>query len=332
MRIVEHCLPYSNPEMQVQINALREAFSVDTSKEFELKPTLGLRSPAMESHPTPPSTNSGPVSAPLFSTPNWTNGGGGAAGPTDPLSVAAAAAVSRTLTPSSEYASPFDHPTSAAAAAVGITSQPTTLPYANGAAAAYALPPRTNYPVQQPLSLVTANPSSYGATLDPHGHNETPSPVWDPSGIFQSWNTAFGGAAAATPGQQAPTTPQSQAASTLSSSATAAANQQHAAALSAVGMATAAQQPHGSPTPSHPAAAAQGLYHGAGTTPSPPAVPGGAQLNVQPTVTPVMWQDAFTHAFVSGHGVKRYREASVGDASMAGLGGLGGFEGVKRRG
>jgi hypothetical protein len=30
-----------------------------------------------------------------------------------------------------------------------------------------------------------------------------------------------------------------------------------------------------------------------------------------------MWQDAFTSAFVSGHGQKRYREASVGDHSAA---------------
>ena len=30
-----------------------------------------------------------------------------------------------------------------------------------------------------------------------------------------------------------------------------------------------------------------------------------------PTVTPVMWQDAFTNAYVSGHGQKRYREMSA---------------------
>jgi len=30
-----------------------------------------------------------------------------------------------------------------------------------------------------------------------------------------------------------------------------------------------------------------------------------------PTVTPVMWQDAFTNAYVSGHGNKRYREESL---------------------
>ena len=170
MRVVEHCLPYSSPEMQAQINALREAFSVDTSKPFELKPTLGLRSPAMESHPTPPSTNSGPTSGPLFNTPGWTNG-------QDP-------GVSRTMTPSSEFGHGFD--------GVAPNANQPDLTYG---ANTYdmTMPPRSNFPVQN-LSLVTSTPTNYA--LDVNGPHDRASPVWDPSGIFNSWNTAFGGAAA----------------------------------------------------------------------------------------------------------------------------------------
>ena len=43
MRILEHCnTAWPQQDMQKQINALREAFSVDTSRPFELKPNLGL--------------------------------------------------------------------------------------------------------------------------------------------------------------------------------------------------------------------------------------------------------------------------------------------------
>lgn len=35
-----------------------------------------------------------------------------------------------------------------------------------------------------------------------------------------------------------------------------------------------------------------------------------------PTVTPLMWQDAFTTAYVSGHGNKRYRADEVDPATF----------------
>ena len=41
-------------------------------------------------------------------------------------------------------------------------------------------------------------------------------------------------------------------------------------------------------------------------------MPGAAGFApMPPTVTPNMWQDAFTSAYVSGHGQKRYRDESV---------------------
>ncbi|TKA70266.1 hypothetical protein B0A49_05071 [Cryomyces minteri] len=48
MRILEQCTSsWPMPEMQAQINALREAFSADTSKPFELKPSFPFGSPSV---------------------------------------------------------------------------------------------------------------------------------------------------------------------------------------------------------------------------------------------------------------------------------------------
>jgi len=43
------------PEMQKQIDSIREAFSADTRKPFVLKPTFPYGSPHSTSHPSPPS-------------------------------------------------------------------------------------------------------------------------------------------------------------------------------------------------------------------------------------------------------------------------------------
>jgi hypothetical protein len=50
MRVLEQCTSSTTPEIQQQIHALREAFSRDTSKPFELKLTLGMHSPVMDQH------------------------------------------------------------------------------------------------------------------------------------------------------------------------------------------------------------------------------------------------------------------------------------------
>lgn len=56
MRILENCASaYAMPEMQSQIDALREAFSADTSRPFELKSTFPLGSPSSSGlQPSPP--------------------------------------------------------------------------------------------------------------------------------------------------------------------------------------------------------------------------------------------------------------------------------------
>lgn len=56
MRILENCTSaWPMPEMQTQIDALREAFSADTSRPFELKRTFPFASPSSSGlQPSPP--------------------------------------------------------------------------------------------------------------------------------------------------------------------------------------------------------------------------------------------------------------------------------------
>lgn len=54
MRILERCTSSrAMPETKAQIDALREAFSADTSKPFELKPNFPYRSPSPNMRPSP---------------------------------------------------------------------------------------------------------------------------------------------------------------------------------------------------------------------------------------------------------------------------------------
>ena len=60
MRILEQCTAaWPMPEMQAQIDALREAFSADTSKPFMLKPSFPYNSPAPGNSRTSPSSLTG---------------------------------------------------------------------------------------------------------------------------------------------------------------------------------------------------------------------------------------------------------------------------------
>lgn len=55
MRILEECTSaWPMPEMQTQIDALREAFSADTSRPFELRSTFPYGSPGGTLGPSPP--------------------------------------------------------------------------------------------------------------------------------------------------------------------------------------------------------------------------------------------------------------------------------------
>lgn len=55
MRILEKCMSaWPMPDMQKQIDSVREAFSADTRKPFVLKPTFPYGSPHSATHPSPP--------------------------------------------------------------------------------------------------------------------------------------------------------------------------------------------------------------------------------------------------------------------------------------
>ena len=55
MRILEECISaWPMPETEAQINGLRQAFSVDVNKPFELKPSFPLGTPSDSYHPSPP--------------------------------------------------------------------------------------------------------------------------------------------------------------------------------------------------------------------------------------------------------------------------------------
>jgi hypothetical protein len=54
MRILETCGPsFPMPEMQAQVNSLRQAFSADITKPFEMKPTFPFGSPQVAPQSSP---------------------------------------------------------------------------------------------------------------------------------------------------------------------------------------------------------------------------------------------------------------------------------------
>lgn len=236
----------------MQINTLREAFSQDTSKPFELKQALGLRSPSQESQSTPPASQLEPQNTTVQRAGTWPH--------------LQDANSSKTLSPASEYSHPFED----------IPAQPdmtfTTSSFAIPSQAAYA-----------PTSLhqVTSAPQT-GYALQPVISNEQTTPVWDPSGIFNQWNTAFGQAQAAPP-QQSASIPEPRI---------------------QLPSAHRMQQPQ--------AASGQRILYSSQQMPSNGSSIVPETVASMPTVTPVMWQDAFTNAYVSGHGHKRYRDESLG--------------------
>ena len=252
MRVLEICAPSANPEVQVQISSLREAFSQDTSKQFELKQNLGLRSPSIDSQHTPPGGQ--PIQHGSFGqpAPTWAH--------------LQDAGSSKTLSPASEYTPPYEQ----------APNQPpmpfNTQSYSGPSPTAYAPPT---------IPQGTSGPAQ-GYALEPVISNEQQTPVWDPSGIFQQWNTAFGAQAPAQQPQQAIVPdPRMQPTS-----------------------APILQAPQPAPPAQAPMYPSQHVTTGANPTVPDP-------LSNIPTVTPVMWQDAFTNAFASGHGHKRYREESL---------------------
>jgi len=258
MRVLEQCIPSATPDIRAQINALREAFSIDTRQPFELKPNLGVQSPTLEHAPTPPAVRHSPASKSVSQSASWM-----------PLSEAAS---SNTLSPASEYMPPFDR--------LQGESAPSSARVAYGSAT-YPMPGHSGF---APSTLHQVNPPAHtGYALAPVISNEQQTtPIWDPSGIFEHWSSAFGG-------QPQPSPPQAQA---------------HGTTITTSSPPIVPQQP--SPT-SHPS-----MYQPQQPVQNTGATVPETTLPVLPTVTPVMWQDAFTTAYVSGHGNKRYRPDDQG--------------------
>ena len=245
MRILERCTSSATPEVQPQIHALREAFSHDTSQPFELKQSLGMRSPSIDSKSSPPDSydHNGIDSKPHQAATLWQNVQG--------------ADSSRTLSPASEYNQPFDH-----------TNTPASLSYHS----ANFTPSAQHTYASNSLHRVTSAPQTTYA-LQPVVSHEQLAPAWNPSGIFSQWNTAFGAPA------QAPPPPPI-----------------HLHSVSAPS----------SSAPPQPALGYQQLYNS--QMPSNAASVISESTSAMPMVTPVMWQDAFSTAYASGHGQKRYRD------------------------
>ncbi|KAI6799502.1 hypothetical protein KC332_g8541 [Hortaea werneckii] len=253
MRVLEHCTSSAAVEMQAQINALREAFSTDTSKPFELKPSLGLRSPSMENQATPPGLRNNSASAQSQRAASWAQLPGNTS--------------SKAISPSSEYPPQIDQVVTQSMQTPSTMAYPTTT---------YQMAPNSFNTGSMPH--VTAAPQS-AFPMEPVVNSEQPpAPVWDPSGIFQQWSTAFGGAPAPQP------VPQPQVGGPRMSHA------------SASGM-------HSQYSPT-----SQQTMYGTQQVPNSGAAAIPETTPPIPTVTPLMWQDAFTTAYVSGHGNKRYRD------------------------
>jgi hypothetical protein len=273
MRVLEQCTSSTQSEVQQQINALREAFSRDTSKPFELKHTLGMHSPVMDQHVMTSGITTQSMQQPAI-IPS-------AAGQSWPLPHNEVSP--KTTNSASDYMQSFDAATAGApvpgASAVAFNTN------------SFNLPSSTTYPTQNFSHVAnTAYQQPYALERVPSNEQHTP-PVWDPSGIFSQWNTAFG----PQPNPQQPSPPEVQYTPGSSSASLLRQPMPQQQPVSA-GMAASFYQP--------PAAAA------VRPPPQHTPVPGGTYSGM-PTVTPNMWQDAFTSAYVSGHGQKRFRDESV---------------------
>lgn len=271
MRILEYCIPIASPEMQTQINALREAFSLDATQPFELKPTLnGMRSPSTEKQLTPPAMQ---VPTPSEAWPRI---------PTQPL---------QSASPISEYGNNNFAPTSVPS----ITSHP-NISFSTPSEA-YNLPASTSYPsasarrLLTPSSATLSGDSSY--QIDPVPSNEIQTPVWDPSGIFNQWHNAFGNPVA--PPNSSPTLGEPRMLQHGPTSAPVMGHSVRSTQRTPPGQAALYIPPSMSPT-------------------AQSAMPNDVSMSHVPAVTSVMWQDAFTNAYISGH--KRSRDDDTQDGAM----------------
>ena len=273
MRVLEQCQSCTGPEVQAQINALRQAFSKDATQPFELKESLGMPSPTLTYHALPD------ASAHRTAQPVQPGIDHGWAHITSTMPAESAALPAA-------YHQP---PVSSASSTMPVTSSVGSynpLPDTSTATTTYTTPAFAN-------ATASAYDQHYSLErLSSNEQQQAPAPAWDPSGIFNQWNNAFGNP----PPPSQPSAPDPR--YTQPSS-------------------TAALLPTPLPqvSPLNDATGMSGNFFqhalGGATGLPQPQMPADNVYPTYPTVQTVtsdMWQDAFTSAYVSGHGQKRYRD------------------------
>ncbi|KAF2234490.1 hypothetical protein EV356DRAFT_446659 [Viridothelium virens] len=234
MRIMEQCInAWPMPEVQLQINSLREAFSADLAKPFELKPSFPYNSPVNVNHPSPPNDY-------------------------------------RPAQLSTHDPSSLDQP-----GQVYHNAHPITPPISAGDADSKA-----DSPAAQSLMMM--------ATGQRHAQQIGSIPIsepshWNPSRIFDQWNTAFG-------------------TSSTNGSATQSSPPHKAPGPTSAGFATLPQDPS-QPSFSSVSSVGSGSPHGSQMHHSP--TPGNQRIAYgaapqQSYVTPTMWQDVVAGTLQGG--------------------------------
>ncbi|KAK3694612.1 hypothetical protein B0T22DRAFT_370197 [Podospora appendiculata] len=237
MRLLEKCMgTWPMPDMQRQVDSVREAFSADTRKPFVLKPSFPYGSPQPSTHSSPP--------GPAYRT--------GSMG--------------------------HNIDTQVQHSHVSYTSHPISPPISAG-----PLDTKSDSPGVQSLAMMASGhgtqPSSVQQTLP-----LAEPPAWNPSRIFDQWNTSFG-----TPPPAQP--PPASMASQASSLSVASSGASEASSIQDI-QAVHAQLPPGSQLPPQQYSA----------TP------------VQTFVTPAMWQESVASVYEGG--LKRSWDYDPGHMSV----------------
>ncbi|WZH41875.1 Cutinase transcription factor 1 alpha [Fusarium acuminatum] len=139
---------WSMPELDKQINALRDAFSADTRKPFVLKPSFPYGSPHPSTHSSPP-RGSEPFRPNIHRT-----------GSID------------------------QHLDTHGAQQVSYASHPITPPISAG-----PMDSKSDSPAVQSLVMMSQGSQAPGM---PQSMSMTDQPGWNPSRLFEQWNTTFG--------------------------------------------------------------------------------------------------------------------------------------------
>ncbi|KAK3330090.1 hypothetical protein B0H66DRAFT_469213 [Apodospora peruviana] len=149
MRILEKCMgAWPMPDMQKQIDSVREAFSADTRKPFVLKPSFPYGSPQSTTHSSPP----GPSYRPELAHSSPMN---------------------------QQMNSQVQH------SHVSYTSHPISPPISAG-----PLDSKGDSPDVQ-LAMMASSHGTQGSAVQ-QVLPLADAPAWNPSRIFEQWNTSFG--------------------------------------------------------------------------------------------------------------------------------------------